>query len=160
MAKVLVAYFSASGVTAAVARKLAAALGADVHEIKPQIPYTPADLDWTNQSSRSTVEMRDKNSRPALAEKAFDASGYDVIYLGFPIWWYVAPTIVNSFLESGDFSGKTVVVFATSGGSGLGKTVEALKPSVSSNTLIIGGKILNRASDGEIGDFIKSVGRN
>ena len=119
------------------------------------MPYTSADLDWTNKNSRSTLEMQDKSSRPALAEKHFDASGYDTIYLGFPVWWYIAPTIINSFLESGDFSGKTVILFATSGGSGLGKAADMLKPSVSADTKIINGRILNHPSDGEITELIK-----
>ena len=157
MSKKLVAYFSASGVTAKAARRLAAAAGADIHEIKPEHPYTPADLDWTNKKSRSALEMQDTSSRPALAQKRFDASAYDVIYLGFPVWWYVAPTIINSFLESGDFSGKTIVLFATSGSSGLGKAADLLKPSVSANTRIINGRILNGASDAEIEQLIKIV---
>ncbi|NMP38562.1 MAG: flavodoxin [Clostridiales bacterium] len=157
MSKKLVAYFSASGVTAKAAQRLAAAVSADIHEIKPEVPYTAADLDWTNKKSRSTLEMQDKGSRPALAEKHFDASGYDVIYIGFPVWWYVAPTIINSFLESGDFSGKTIVLFATSGGSGLGKSAEQLKPSVSASTRLISGKVLNRATDSEIEEFTKIV---
>lgn len=157
MAKTLTAYFSASGVTAKVAHRLAAAANADIHEIKPEVPYTAADLDWMNKNSRSSIEMRDKSSRPALEEKHFDPSAYDVIYLGFPVWWYVAPTIINSFLESGDFSGKTIILFATSGGSDLGKAAELLKPSVSESTRIISGRLLNRVSDSEIAEFIKTV---
>ena len=129
MSKILVAYFSASGVTGSVAKKLAEATGADIYEIKPAVKYTPADLNWQDSSSRSSVEMRDKTSRPAIADKSADISGHDVIFLGFPIWWYVAPTIINTFLEAYDFSGKKIVLFATSGGSGFGKAVEGLKPS-------------------------------
>ena len=155
MSKTLVAYFSASGVTAKVANKLASLAGADIHEIKPKVKYTREDLDWTNKKSRSSIEMQDKNSRPELEEKHFDPSSYDVIYLGFPVWWYIAPTIINSFLESGDFSGKKVVLFATSGGSDLGKSADMLMPSVSSSTKIISGKLLNHPDDAEIKDFIK-----
>lgn len=121
MSKKLVAYFSASGVTAQVAGKLAEAVGADLFEIAPKVPYTKADLDWTNARSRSTVEMKEPGSRPALAAQLPNAADYDTVYVGFPIWWYVAPTIVNTFLESIDLSGKTVVPFATSGGSGMGR---------------------------------------
>ncbi len=129
MSKILVAYFSASGVTAGVAKKLAEATGADTYEIKPATPYTSADLNWQNPASRSSVEMKDKSSRPAIADKNADISGHDVIFLGFPIWWYVAPTIINTFLESYDFSGKKIILFATSGGSGFGNAVAGLKPS-------------------------------
>ena len=118
--KVLVAYFSASGVTAKVANKLSKATGADLFEIKPAQPYTSADLDWTNKKSRSSVEMNDRNSRPAIANKVTDMSKYDVVFVGFPIWWYREPSIIDTFMESYDFSGKQVVPFATSGGSGMG----------------------------------------
>lgn len=118
--KVLVAYFSASGVTAKVADRLAKATGADLFEIKPSQPYTSADLDWTNKKSRSSVEMNDRNSRPAIANKVADMNKYDVIFVGFPIWWYREPSIIDTFMESYDFSGKQVVPFATSGGSGMG----------------------------------------
>ena len=118
--KVLVAYFSASGVTAKVANKLSKATGADLFEIKPAEPYTSADLDWTNKKSRSSVEMADKSSRPAIANKVADMNQYDVVFVGFPIWWYREPSIIDTFMESYDFSGKQVVPFATSGGSGMG----------------------------------------
>lgn len=124
--KRLVAYFSCSGVTAGAARALAEAAGADLFEIRPAQPYTDADLDWTDKSSRSTVEMRDPTSRPAIAEKLTNMDEYGVVFVGFPIWWYIAPTIIDIFLESYDFSGKTVVPFFTSGGSGAGKTDEVL----------------------------------
>jgi len=143
MSKILVAYFSASGVTAQTAQNLAKASGADIYEIKPAVPYTTADLNWQNKQSRSSVEMRDKNSRPELADKNADISGYDTIFLGFPIWWYVAPTIINTFLESYDFSGKHIILFATSGGSSFGKTVDSIKNSVSADTVITEGKVLN-----------------
>ncbi len=143
MSRKLVAYFSASGVTADVAGKLADATGADLYEIRPETPYTGADLDWTDKNSRNYIEMHDKTIRPAIADKNADIADCDVIFLGFPIWWYVAPTIINTFLESYDFSGKTIVLFATSGGSGFGNTVEELKCSVSDNTVIKEGKLLN-----------------
>ena len=145
MSKKLVAYFSASGVTAKVANALAEAVGATLHEIKPEIPYTAADLDWMNKQSRSSVEMSDKSSRPAIKDRLDNMADYDVIYLGFPIWWYVAPTIVNTFLESYDMSGKTIILFATSGGSGFGKTVETLKCSCP-NSNIMEGKIVKVSS--------------
>ena len=129
MKKALVAYFSASGVTAKAAETLAQAVNADLYEIQPEKPYTRADLDWTNRQSRSSVEMRDPDSRPAFFKRPLDLEAYDVVFVGFPIWWYVAPTIINTFLESYDFSGKTIVPFATSGGSGMGKTNEKLAPS-------------------------------
>ena len=159
MSKKLVAYFSASGVTAAVADRLAKAAGADIYEIKPETPYTAADLDWTNKSSRSSVEMSNKSLRPAISGAPCSTNQYDVIFLGFPIWWYVAPTIINTFLESHDFSGKTIVLFATSGGSGFGKTVSELKCSVSPDTKIIEGWLLNgRHSEKELADKINALG--
>ena len=143
MEKTLVAYFSASGTTAHVAKELAQAAGADLYEIKPAVPYTKDDLNWMDKKSRSSVEMNDKSSRPAIADSNAEISQYDTIFLGFPIWWYVAPTIVNSFLESYDFSGKRIILFATSGGSGFGKTAAGLKDSVAADTAIVEGKILN-----------------
>ena len=129
MSKKLVAYFSASGRTAKVAEKLANELDADLYEIKPEVKYTKADLNWMNKKSRSSVEMNDKSFRPAIITDDVDVSGYDAVYLGFPIWWYVAPTLINTFLEAYDFSGKKIVLFATSGGSGFGNTVAELQPS-------------------------------
>ena len=143
MSKKLVAYFSASGVTKGVAEKLAEAAQADLYEIRPKTPYTDADLDWQDANSRSSIEMKDRSFRPELADCNADISGHDVIFLGFPIWWYVVPTIVNSFLEAYDFSGKTIILFATSGGSGFGKTVEGLKKSVSPSAVIREGRLLN-----------------
>ena len=140
--KTLVAYFSASGVTANVAKLLAEAAEADLFEIKPAVPYTNADLNWMDKKSRSTVEMQDKSSRSAIAAPCSNLADYDTIFVGFPIWWYVAPTIINTFLESGDFSGKKIVLFATSGGSGFGKTVANLKDSAPGAT-IVEGKLLN-----------------
>ncbi len=143
MSKTLVAYFSASGTTARVAKELARAAGADLYEIKPAVPYTKADLNWMDKASRSSVEMKDKTSRPALADTDAPVAAHDTILLGFPIWWYVAPTILNTFLESYDFSGKKIVLFATSGGSGFGQTVAGLKPSVAADATIVEGKLLN-----------------
>ena len=141
--KTLVAYFSASGITANVAKLLAEAAGADLFEIQPAVPYTNADLNWMDKKSRSTVEMQDKSSRPAIAAPCSNLADYDTIFVGFPIWWYVAPTIINTFLESGDFSGKKIVLFATSGGSGFGKTAAALKKSLSPDAALVEGKLLN-----------------
>lgn len=138
MKKILVAYFSASGVTEKVAKKLAEAAGADLFEIKPQQPYTNADLNWMDQQSRSTLEMKDKNCRPAMAEKP-DVSGYDVILVGFPVWWYREPSIIDTFMESADFTGKTVVPFCTSGGSGLGDSVENMQ-SLAPGAKVLDGK--------------------
>ena len=158
MSKTLVAYFSASGTTAKVAEMLAKAANADIYEIKPAVPYTRADLDWMNKKSRSSVEMSDKSSRPELADKSANIANYDTVLLGFPIWWYVAPTIVNTFLESYDFSGKEIVLFATSGGSGFGKTVEGLKGSVSADAQIIEGRILNgKLSENELKAWVESL---
>lgn len=146
MNKVLVAYFSASGVTARVAKRLAEAASADLFEIRPEKPYTNADLDWQDKTSRSSVEMRDVSSRPAVAGKVENMAAYDVIFLGFPIWWYVAPHIINSFLESYDLAGKRIILFATSGGSGFGKSVDGLKDSCP-NAKIEEGSLLNGNPD-------------
>ena len=129
MSRKLVAYFFASGVTAKLAETLSESIGADLYAIEPEVPYTKADLNWMNQNSRSSVEMKDPASRPAIAGKRDNMDDYDTIFVGFPIWWYVAPTIINTFLESYDFTGKTIIPFATSGGSGMGKTNEKLQPS-------------------------------
>ena len=143
MHKKLVAYFSASGVTRSVANELSKAIEADIYEIKPETPYTEADLDWRNEKSRSSIEMKDKSYRPMVADKDANIKAYDVVFIGFPIWWYVAPTIINTFLESYDFTGKTIVPFATSGSSGIGETVANLKGSVAPSVIIKEGKILN-----------------
>ena len=157
MSKKLVAYFSASGITEKVAKQIADLAKADLYEIKPKVPYTEADLDWMNKSSRSSMEMKNLSFRPEMADNNIDISAYDTIYLGFPIWWYIAPTIVNTFLEKHDFSGKKIVLFATSGGSGLGKTAQHLKPSVAKDTTIIEGKILNSASVADIQNWLESI---
>ena len=158
MSKTLVAYFSASGVTARAAKSLAGAAGADLYEIRPAAPYTQADLDWTNKKSRSSVEMNDLSFRPALADSDADIAGHDVILLGFPIWWYVAPTIINTFLERYDFSGKTIILFATSGGSGFGKAVSGLQGSAP-GAVIKEGRILNgRQSEVELKTWLQELG--
>lgn len=150
MGKKLVVYFSASGVTKNAAEKLAKAAGADIFELRPTVSYTRADLNWMDKNSRSSVEMRDKSSRPEIAAPCSNLADYDTIFLAFPIWWYVAPTIINTFLESSDFSGKKIFLFATSGGSGFGKTAAALKGSAP-NADIREGKMLNGAiSAGEL----------
>ena len=156
MSKSLVAYFSASGVTKKAAEMLAKVTNSDLFEIKPSVPYTKADLDWTNKQSRSSVEMQDKHSRPEIAEKLADADKYDTIFLGFPIWWYVAPTIINTFVESCDLSGKTIIPFATSGGSGMGKTVDELKPSCP-NAIWKSGKVINGMSEKSLADWAENL---
>ena len=156
MSKRLVTYFSASGITAKVAENLADAIGADIFEIQPEIPYTKADLNWMDKKSRSTIEMSDPTSRPAIAAKRDNMDEYDTIFVGFPIWWYVAPTIINTFLEAYDFSGKKIVLFATSGGSGFGNTVKELQPSAP-DALITEGSLLNRGTKQEISEWVKSL---
>lgn len=138
MSKRLVAYFSASGVTAKVAERLSESIGADLHEITPKVRYTDADLDWRNKNSRSSVEMSNPASRPEIERIRDNMADYDTLYVGFPIWWYIAPTIINTFLENYDLTGKTIVPFATSGGSGMGKTNEMLQPSCSGAKLVEG----------------------
>lgn len=155
--KKLVAYFSASGVTKKAAGQLAKAAKADLFEIKPAVPYTSADLDWTNKKSRSSVEMDNPNSRPEIAEKIDNMEKYDMVFVGFPIWWYVAPTIINTFMESYDFSEKTIIPFATSGGSGFGKTIDVLKPLCASNAKWKDGKLLNKISEKELSKWLESI---
>lgn len=152
MSQKLVAYFSASGVTKRYAETLAKATGADLFEIKPKVPYTSADLNWQNQNSRSSVEMKNPDSRPEIAEKLPDMNRYDTVFVGFPIWWYVAPTIINTFLESYDFSGKTVIPFATSGGSGMGKTADVLR-KICPAADIKDGKVLNGMAEEKIAQW-------
>lgn len=141
MNRKLVAYFSASGVTAKVAETLSETIGADLFAIEPKVPYTKADLDWMDKNSRSTLEMKDPASRPEIARVRDNMEEYDTVFVGFPIWWYVAPTIINTFLESYDLTGKTIIPFATSGGSGMGKTNEKLLPSCKGAKLL-DGKVL------------------
>ena len=142
MGKTLVAYFSASGVTKKKAEILAEGLSADIYEIRPEVAYTTEDLNWMNKKSRSSIEMNDKSFRPAIKDNDADIAAYDTIYLGFPIWWYVAPTIINTFLEAYDFTGKKIILFATSGGSSFGNTVRELAPSAP-GAEIIEGRMVN-----------------
>ena len=156
MEKVLVTFFSASGVTRGVAQQLAEVTGGTLHEIKPAQPYTEADLDWRDKQSRSTIEMQDKSSRPAITDKLTNMEDYDIIYVGFPIWWYTCPTIINTFMESYDFKGKTVIPFATSGGSTINKACEDLKaayPDLNWKE----GKLLNRVSKKDLEDWVKNL---
>lgn len=159
MSKALVAYFSASGVTADAAKKIAEAAGAQLYEIRPEVPYSQADLDWRDQNSRSSVEMKDKSSRPAIMDKTAPVADSDVIYLGFPIWWYTAPTIINTFLESYDFSGKKIILFATSGSSDFGSALSDLKKSVSPETAMVEGILVHGKQDTNAWKkWIKSLG--
>jgi len=150
MAKVLVAYFSASGVTGKVAANLAKAIGADLYEIAPEIPYTNADLNWMDKKSRSSVEMNDRSSRPAIGTKVDDMSTYDTVFVGFPIWWYREPSIIDTFAESYDFSGKTIVPFATSGGSGLGDTIKNLKAICPGANIVEGQRFAASVSESDL----------
>lgn len=156
MGKKLVAHFSASGTTKKVAEMIAQAANADLYEIVPKQPYSKADLNWMDKKSRSSVEMSDKKFRPEIAETDLDISGYDEVIVGFPIWWYVAPTIINTFLESHDFSGKKIVLFATSGGSGFGNTVRELRPSAPDAT-IVEGKVFGKITKQEIAEWVKCI---
>lgn len=157
MSRKLVAYFSASGVTAKVAETLSEAIGADLYEIEPEDPYTKADLDWMDKQSRSTIEMNDSASRPAIAGKRDNMDDYDTVFVGFPIWWYVAPTIINTFLESYDLTGKTIVPFATSGGSGMGETNERLASSCKGAKLIEGKVFKKSASKSELAAWVDGL---
>lgn len=148
--KALVAYFSASGATEQLAKRLAKAIGADLHEIIPAQKYTKADLDWTNKKSRSTIEMNDKKFRPAIANRVENIEQYDRIFLGFPIWWYVAPTIINTFLEQYDLTGKKIIPFATSGGSGMGNTNKELSVSCKGAILLEGKRFGNGTSESDL----------
>ena len=157
MGKKLVAYFSATGITKKVALKLAELAGADVFEIKPEVPYTEADLNWRDANSRSSVEMKDKEFRPPIAEKLPNANKYDVMFVCFPIWWYVAPTIVNTFLESCDLHGKTVILCATSGSSDFGRTLEELENSCMGAILTEGRMLNGELDENEIKRWLKSL---
>ena len=154
--KKLVAYFSATGTTMEAATRLARIAGADLHEIVPETLYTPADLNWRDKSSRSSVEMADKSSRPAIANRVENIEQYDTVFVGYPIWWYIAPTIINTFLEQYDFSGKTIVPFFTSGGSGAGETMKYLKPSAPGANWLE-PKNFNYMSDAEVETWLKSL---
>lgn len=157
MSKKLVAYFSATGTTRKVAQTLAEATGADLFEIVPEIPYSAADLNWNDRASRSSKEMADRSSRPAISSCVSDIDVYDTVFVGFPIWWYVAPTIVNSFLEQYDFSGKKVIPFATSGGSGMGETNTRLAPSCP-GAMLLPGKRFALGSEAEIQSWLSEIG--
>lgn len=153
MSKVLVAYFSASGVTAKLAERLASAIGADLHEIKPEKPYTSADLDWRDSNSRSSVEMKDKSFRPTIANSVENMDQYDTVFVAFPIWWYVAPTIINTFLEAYNLDGKKIIPLATSGSSGMGNTNKELAPSCKGATLEEGKRFAANAGEKELADW-------
>ena len=157
MSKKLVAYFSASGVTAKVAQALAEAIGADIFEIAPKVPYTKVDLNWMDEKARSTIEMNDPSSRPEIEAKRDNMSEYDTIFVGFPIWWYVAPTIINTFLESYNLTGKTIIPFATSSTSGMGKTNEKLAPSCKGAKLLEGKRFDSRVSGKELAAWADSL---
>lgn len=157
MSRKLVAYFSATGITAKVAETLAETIGADIYSIEPEITYTKADLNWMDKSSRSSVEMNNPSSRPDIAGKRDNMNEYDTIFVGFPIWWYVAPTIINTFLESYDLTGKTIVPFATSGGSGMGKTNEKLQPSCPNSKLLEGKILKTRVSKNDIDEWLSEL---
>lgn len=150
MGKSLVAYFSASGTTKKLAGKLASAIGADLHEIKPEVKYTAKDLDWNDKKSRSSVEMSDKSFRPAVANAVDHMEQYDTVYVAFPIWWYVAPTIINTFLEQYDLAGKTIIPLATSGGSGMGNTNKELAPSCAGADLKEGKVFSSHVGESEL----------
>ena len=157
MNKTLVTFFSASGITKKAAEKLAAVTGSDLYEIKPAVPYTRADLNWQDKNSRSSVEMNDPAARPAIADQGADIAGYDRIFLGFPIWWYTAPRIIRTFLESYDFSGKTIILFATSGGSGLGRIAAELAPSCPGANIAEGGLLNGNLSEASIKQWAESL---
>ena len=156
--KALVAYFSASGQTAKLAKTIAGVTGGDLFEIAPETAYTAADLDWMDKKSRSTIEMNDPKSRPAIAGKVADMVQYDTVFVGFPIWWYQAPRIIETFLESYDFSGKTVVTFATSGGSGMGKTDSILKAVCPAAKWLPGKRLSSRESAASVQKWVESLG--
>lgn len=158
MGKKLVAYFSASGVTAKLAQNVAKVVEGDLHEIQPEQPYSSADLDWTDPKSRSSIEMKDKAFRPSIANRVENMEQYDTVYIGFPIWWYIAPTIINTFLEQYDLSGKTVVPFATSGSSGMGDTNDELKGSCPGAVLKDGKRFSANAGESEIKAWTESLG--
>lgn len=158
MSKVLVTYFSASGVTAGAAEALARAAGADLYEIRPAQAYTKEDLDWNNKQSRSSLEMTDETSRPDMADNDSHAGDYDVVFIGFPIWWGVAPRVVNTFIESNDLTGKKIVIFATSGGSGIDYAINDMKKRYP-QLAIAGGRLLSRKdTDAEMRNWVKELG--
>ena len=157
MSKTLVAYFSASGVTAKVAERLAGAIGADIYEIKPEQAYTSADLNWMDKKSRSSVEMNDRNCRPAIGNKVENMDQYDTVFVGFPVWWYREPSIIDTFMEAYSFDDKTVIPFATSGGSGLGDSAKNMQELAKGAKVINGKKFSAGASADELGAWAKSL---
>lgn len=159
MSKTLVAYFSASGVTARAAREMAQAVGADLYEIRPVEPYTDADLNWMDKKSRSTLEMKDEHSRPVIAGRVEDMAQYGTVFVGFPIWWYQAPRIIETFLESYDFTGKTVIPFATSGGSVMGKTADILRSVCPAADILPGKRMSARESASSVRAWVETFGK-
>ena len=160
MSKKLVAYFSASGVTAKVAEMLAEAIGADIFEIEPKVPYTEADLNWMEKNARSTIEMNDPNARPAISGSVENMEQYDIIFVGYPIWWGEAPRIVSTFMESYDFSGKTIVPFCTSGGSGIGSSASNLERLTSGTTWLDGRRLNGSDSQDTVMEWVNSLDLN
>lgn len=157
MSRILVAYFSASGMTAKLAETLSKVIGADLYEIKAEVPYTKADLNWMDKKSRSSIEMNDPVFRPAIAGKNDKMDDYDTVFVGFPIWWYIAPTIINSFLESYDLANKTIIPFATSGGSGMGETNKKLMTSCPNSKLLEGKVFKANASEAELTAWVEGL---
>ena len=157
MSKILVSYFSASGVTKKVAQKLAKVAGADLFEIVPKDIYTPADLDWTNSRSRSSLEMKDKNCRPAISNKIANLKDYDTIFVGFPIWWYREPSIIDTFMEMYDFSNKRIIPFATSGSSGMGQSAYNLQALAKEAKVANGKRLSSSTSEEELKEWIKEI---
>ena len=157
MTKTLVAYFSASGVTASVAEKLSMAIGADLYEIAPEVPYTDADLNWMDKKSRSTIEMEDRSCRPAIGTQVENMDQYDTIFVGFPIWWYREPSIIDTFMEAYDFTGKTVIPFATSGGSGLGDSAKNMQALVPGARVIDGEKFSRSVSEDKLKSWAEGI---
>ena len=158
MSKTLVTYFSASGVTAKVAERLAEAVGAQIYEIRPEVPYTDADLDWRNKKSRSSIEMDDKSCRPKMADQSADVSEAEVVYIGFPVWWYREPSIIDTFLEAYDFSGKKIVPFCTSGSSGIGDTAKRMQEIVVNGVVLEGKRFLANVSVNELKTWADGLG--
>ena len=153
MAKALVAYFSASGVTKKLAGRLAAQVGADLFEIEPKVPYTSADLNWRDANSRSSVEMNDRSARPEIASTVADMGAYDVVFVGFPVWWYREPSIIDTFMEAYDFSGKTVVPFATSGSSGIGDSGKNMQELAPGAKVEMGERFATTISDSKLASW-------
>ena len=153
MSKALVAYFSAEGTTKRVAERLAGSIGADLHEIAPKVPYTRADLNWQDKHSRSSVEMNDRSARPEIASRVADMARYDVVFVGFPVWWYREPSIIDTFMELYDFTGKTVIPFCTSGGSGIGDSGANMQALAGGARVEAGRRFASNASEKELADW-------